>query len=189
VIRLVGALLVEINDEMIAAERRYIAAALVADLILIGCPRSPAHLAERRSTGRSVAQEIPPVPLDIPEHRHPPIRLVSRFGDELDPGGEHSLMGGVEVVHSEEEPNPSSVLGTDRGPLVTALGPRQQQPGRRFGRSHHHPSFRAAVVGSSGRVLHELELQLVDEEADGLVVVTDDQADQLQVHASRWLTE
>jgi transposase-like protein len=31
VIRLVGALLVEINDEMIAAERRYIAAASVAD--------------------------------------------------------------------------------------------------------------------------------------------------------------
>jgi putative transposase len=33
VIRLVGALLVEINDEMIAAERRYIAAASVADLV------------------------------------------------------------------------------------------------------------------------------------------------------------
>ena len=32
VIRLVGALLVEINDEMVAAERRYIAAASVADL-------------------------------------------------------------------------------------------------------------------------------------------------------------
>ena len=32
VIRLVGALLVEINDEMIAAERRYIAAASIADL-------------------------------------------------------------------------------------------------------------------------------------------------------------
>jgi putative transposase len=32
VIRLVGALLVEINDEMIAAERRHIAAASVADL-------------------------------------------------------------------------------------------------------------------------------------------------------------
>ena len=32
VIRLVGALLADINDEMIAAERRYIAAASVADL-------------------------------------------------------------------------------------------------------------------------------------------------------------
>jgi putative transposase len=32
VIRLTGALLVEINDEMIAAQRRYIAAASVADL-------------------------------------------------------------------------------------------------------------------------------------------------------------
>jgi len=32
VIRLIGALLVEINDEMIAAERRYIAAASVAEL-------------------------------------------------------------------------------------------------------------------------------------------------------------
>ena len=32
VIRLVGALLVEINDEMIAADRRYIAAASVAVL-------------------------------------------------------------------------------------------------------------------------------------------------------------
>jgi putative transposase len=33
VIRLVGALLVELNDEMIAAERRYIAAATITDLI------------------------------------------------------------------------------------------------------------------------------------------------------------
>jgi putative transposase len=33
VIRLVGALLVEINDEMIAAERRYIAAASVAAVL------------------------------------------------------------------------------------------------------------------------------------------------------------
>ena len=40
VIRLVGALLVEINDEMIAAERRYIAAASVADLT-----NQPAELA------------------------------------------------------------------------------------------------------------------------------------------------
>jgi putative transposase len=32
VIRLVGALLVDVNDEMIAAERRYIAAASVAEL-------------------------------------------------------------------------------------------------------------------------------------------------------------
>lgn len=40
VIRLVGALLVEINDEMIAAERRYIAAASVADLT-----NEPAELA------------------------------------------------------------------------------------------------------------------------------------------------
>jgi putative transposase len=32
VIRLVGALLVEINDEMIAAERRYIAAVSVAEI-------------------------------------------------------------------------------------------------------------------------------------------------------------
>jgi putative transposase len=40
VIRLVGALLVEINDEMLAAERRYIAAASVADLT-----NTPAELA------------------------------------------------------------------------------------------------------------------------------------------------
>ena len=45
VIRLVGALLVEINDEMIAAERRYIAAASVADLttdsIELSLPAAP----------------------------------------------------------------------------------------------------------------------------------------------------
>jgi transposase-like protein len=33
VIRLVGALLVELNDEMVAAERRYIAAASIVELI------------------------------------------------------------------------------------------------------------------------------------------------------------
>lgn len=49
VIRLVGALLVEINDEMIAAERRYIAAASVADL-------SSSGVRDRRLTLRSVVQ-------------------------------------------------------------------------------------------------------------------------------------
>ncbi len=47
VIRLVGALLVEINDEMIAAERRYIAAASVADLTdstaELALPAAPRH--------------------------------------------------------------------------------------------------------------------------------------------------
>jgi transposase-like protein len=43
VIRLIGALLVEINDDMIAAEGRYIAAASVADLAeQPGDPASPA---------------------------------------------------------------------------------------------------------------------------------------------------
>jgi transposase-like protein len=45
VIRLVGALLVEINDEMIAAERRYIAAASVAELtdnnVQLALPAAP----------------------------------------------------------------------------------------------------------------------------------------------------
>ncbi len=45
VIRLVGALLVEINDEMIAADRRYIAAASVAGItdqpIELALPAAP----------------------------------------------------------------------------------------------------------------------------------------------------
>lgn len=41
VIRLVGALLVDINDEMIAADRRYIAAASVAELTDLSLPAAP----------------------------------------------------------------------------------------------------------------------------------------------------
>ncbi len=54
VIRLVGALLVEINDEMIAAERRYIAAASVADLTdqpsELACPQHPETDQQLRGT-------------------------------------------------------------------------------------------------------------------------------------------
>ena len=59
-IRLVGALLVAINDEMIASERRYIAAASVADLAdqpgelaLPAAPRPTANGNARASTPRA----------------------------------------------------------------------------------------------------------------------------------------
>ena len=41
VIRLVGALLVDINDEMIAAERRYIAAELITEAVELSLPAAP----------------------------------------------------------------------------------------------------------------------------------------------------
>ena len=62
VIRLVGALLVEINDEMIAAERRYIAAASVAELTdhnveLAGVdPRSWTRVSVSHAHGRRSAR-------------------------------------------------------------------------------------------------------------------------------------
>src|SRR5579863_5553609 len=84
----------------------------------------PAPLASARR-----AEEIPAVARDVEEHGHAAVGLGARHGDELDPGGGHPLVGGFEVVHLEEEPDPPGDLVPDHGRLVRAVRAGQQDRG------------------------------------------------------------
>jgi hypothetical protein len=47
--------------------------------------------------------------------------------------------------------------------------------------ANHDPSLWAAIDGQGGRVFHQLELQYVDEEADGGVVVPHHECDEFKM--------
>lgn len=111
---------------------------------------------------------------DVDEDGHRAVGLVARHLEELDPVLDHAAVLGLEVVDVQEQPDATAELVADGSGLTLAVGLREQQPGLRAGRAHHHPSLRPAVVRHRRRVLHEIEAEGVDEEADGLVVVLDE---------------
>lgn len=63
----------------------------------------PAARANRGMSGRGTEQ-VPFVARDVEEHGDAPVGLCPRCGEELHAGCCHALVGGVEVVGSEEEP-------------------------------------------------------------------------------------
>ena len=82
----------------------------------------------------------------------------------------------------QEEPHPPGRLVPDRGGLLRAVRPGQQQAGRGARRPDHHPPLGPSVVRLGGGVLHQLEAERADEELDGRVILGDDEGDEAQVH-------
>ena len=68
-------------------------------------------------------------------------------------------MGGVEVLHLQEEADPAGHLLSDGGGLVLPIGSCQQQACRGAGRPDHHPPLGAPVVRPGRGVLHQLKAQ------------------------------
>src|SRR5262249_27591266 len=87
----------------------------------------------------------------------------------------------LEVVHAQEESHATRKLAAgDRG-LTLAICAREQNPGNSPSRPNDDPSFRPAIVRQRWNVLNELELQDVDEETNGGVIVPHDERDELEV--------
>ena len=72
--------------------------------------------------------------------------------------GGHLLVGGVEVLHLQEEADPSGHLLSGGG-LVLRIGSCQQQACRGAGRPDHHLALGAPVVCPGRGVLHQLKAQ------------------------------
>jgi hypothetical protein len=53
------------------------------------------------------AEQVPLGAGDVKEHGDTPIGLRTRLRQELDPGVDHALTRGVEVVDAQEEPDPA----------------------------------------------------------------------------------
>lgn len=123
-------------------------------------------------------EQIPSVAFDIQEHRNVAVWLAARSGDEPDPGGNHSRVGGRKIVRPQEEPDPTGKLVTDDGGLPVAVCAREKDPGLASDGSNHHPALGAPVVGDRRNILDQLELEDVHEEVDGWRVFPNDQSDE-----------
>src|SRR5260370_22682100 len=93
----------------------------------------------RIASGR--ADHVPLVAGDVAKDDHPAIRLVTGLGDELDAVLGHPLERLLEVLHVEEEPDPTRDLLTDYRILVSAVRAGEQQPGHRARRPDDDPAL------------------------------------------------
>ena len=96
---------------------------------------------------------------------------------------EHPSLSSLEVVDTKEQPDSTCVLVADGIDLSIAVGLGEEQAGLRLRRSDDDPTLRTSIVRGRRRVLDEIEPQCIDEEADGVVVVLDDQRRVLDVHS------
>lgn len=109
-----------------------------------------------------------------------PVGLGAGLAEELDSGGLHALVAGVEVVDLEEEPDPTGVLVADRADLVFAVSAGEEDAGLCAWWADDDPPLGLAVVAGEGwRVLGQFESQRAGEEGDRLVVVLDDDRGEL----------
>lgn len=146
------------------------------------------RMSTRGDPGRTVwsgpswgwCDEVPAVAGDGAEGGEAAIGLVAWCGEELDAGGAHARIVGVEVVDLEEEADTAGVLVAEGGVLALAVSLGEEEPGLGAGRPDDDPAFQSAVVGASGRVLDEIKLEDIGEEVDCLVVVLDDDRGELQ---------
>jgi hypothetical protein len=97
--------------------------------------------------GRAWAEQIPAVAGDVAKNDHASVRLGTRRGDELDAGGPHPFVRGIEVIDPEEEADPARDLVTDCGGLTITVGTGEQDArlGTRW--ADDDPPLRAPVVG------------------------------------------
>jgi hypothetical protein len=93
-------------------------------------------------------------------------------------------MRAFEVVDAKEQTDTTCELFADGTRLIVAISPSQQQSRARVWGSHDDPTLRPPVVGHRRRVLDKLEAQRIDEEANGIVVVLDDQGKALEMHSA-----
>ena len=101
-------------------------------------------------SARSWAEEVPPVASDIHEDRNTSVGLVSRFSEELNPGGGHSLVCRLEFIDAKEEADATCNLVADCRSLDRPVRAGDQKTSGRSGRANYHPSLWSTVV-SQGR--------------------------------------
>lgn len=81
----------------------------------------------------------------------------------------------------QKEPNSARGLISNRRSLRLSIGLGQQDARLCVRWANDNPALRPAVVGERGRIFDQFELQGIDEEANGGVVVGDDDGDELEM--------
>ena len=93
--------------------------------------------------------------------------------------GHHSVDGLIEIIHTQEEPNTTGYLTSDKGGLVVSVGLGEQNGRLTSRRTYDHPSFRSIIVRHRREILYQIESELFDEELNGRVLLVDDERHQL----------
>ena len=87
-------------------------------------------------------------PGDVAEDDDPAVGLGAGFDEELDPGGCHALVAGVEVLDAQEESDPAGVLVAERRDLMFAVSAGEEDAGLCAGWADNDPPIGAAIVGA-----------------------------------------
>jgi hypothetical protein len=104
-----------------------------------------------------------------------------RRRDESHARCDHALIGGLEVVHAEEQPNATSELLADDAGLVIAVSAREEDTRLASPGSHDDSALWATIVRQRRRVFHQRELKHVNEEVDRGVVVPHHEGDEFEI--------
>lgn len=78
--------------------------------------------ATRLISPSSRTEKVPFVASGVDEDGYAAVRLVTRFGEELDTVIEHAAIAGIEVVYAKEKPDASGELIPNRCLLVLTVG-------------------------------------------------------------------
>src|SRR5688500_11405950 len=134
-----------------------------------------------RLSPRVSPQQVPTVPLEIQKYRESAVWLIARRRDELHAGRDHALVGSIEIVDAQEHSDATGELLTHNACLFVAVGTRQQDACLAPSGANHNPTLWPTIIGQRRRVFHDFELQHVNEETDGCVVVPDHQRDEFEM--------
>src|SRR5262245_57556236 len=134
----------------------------------------PTLIALRNAIRRGMSQtlradQIPPVAVQVLEHRDRAVALGARRLGEPDPRPRHPVVLRREIVGLQEERHAAPRLVAHSGLLGIAVRLRQQQARASVGRTDDDPS----LLGGEGSVLVHDEPERADEPADRFVVVMD----------------
>jgi hypothetical protein len=125
------------------------------------------------------AEEVPTVSLDVEEYSNLAVRLDPRSCYEHNASTDHPIVGGFEVINSQEQAYPAGKLPADDLRLVVAISPRQHNTSHTAGGANYDPAFGATIVRQRRNILNQLEAQNVYEEVDRRPVLPHNERHQL----------
>jgi len=126
-------------------------------------------------------KQVPAITFQIEENRNLAIHLHTRRRNEAYPMRQHMRVMSIEVVDAKEQANPPSKLMSYSFLLRCSIRHRKQNISLSARWPHHYPTLEPFVVHQRRRIFHQLELEHIDEEADGRIVLAHEQGYQFNI--------
>jgi hypothetical protein len=95
------------------------------------------------------------VPLKIQKYCKSAVWLIARRRDEPHTGGDHAMVGRIEIVDAQEHSDAAGELPAHNACLLVAVGTREQNACLASVGTNHDPTLRATIIRQRRCVLHE----------------------------------